>query len=80
MATLVIRDLDDEVKARLRVRAAERGRSMEAEAREILTSVVGGSRPPRALGSFIRDRFAAVGGADLPIPSRSDAARVTEVS
>jgi plasmid stability protein len=42
MATLVIRDLDDEVKARLRVQAAEHGRSMEAEARAILAAAVRG--------------------------------------
>jgi len=64
----------------LRVRAAERGRSMEAEVREILTSAVGGRRQPRGLGSVIRDRFAALGGVDLPIPSREDAPRVAEVS
>ncbi len=38
MATLVIRRLDDSVKARLRVRAAQNGRSMEEEARELLTA------------------------------------------
>ena len=36
MATLAIRDLDEEFRARLRVRAAQHGRSMEAEVREIL--------------------------------------------
>lgn len=38
MATLNIRNLSDEIHARLRVRAAKAGRSMEAEARAILTS------------------------------------------
>lgn len=38
MAMLNIRNLPDEVHARLRVRAAIAGRSMEAEAREILTA------------------------------------------
>jgi len=36
MASITIRRLDDSIKARLRVRAASRGRSMEQEAREIL--------------------------------------------
>ena len=40
MATLLIRNLDDSVRDKLRVRAAERGRSMEAEAREILSGAV----------------------------------------
>ena len=37
MATLTIRNLPEETRERLRVRAARRGRSMEAEARAILT-------------------------------------------
>ena len=37
MASLLIRGLDDSVKAALRVRAAHKGRSMEAEARLILS-------------------------------------------
>lgn len=40
MATLTVRDLDDSVRDRLRVRAAQHGRSMEAEARAILTEAV----------------------------------------
>ena len=40
MAVMTIRDLDDEVRDRLRVRAAQHGRSMEAEVRAILTSAV----------------------------------------
>jgi plasmid stability protein len=40
MATIMIRDLDDKVKQSLRVRAATNGRSMEAEARAILTTIV----------------------------------------
>ena len=40
MATLTIRNLPDEVHAKLRVRAARRGRSMEAEARRILAAAV----------------------------------------
>ena len=39
--TLTIRNLDKEVKQKLRIRAAENQRSMEAEAREILTHGVG---------------------------------------
>jgi len=37
MAILNIRNLSDEVHRRLRIRAARKGRSMEAEARAILT-------------------------------------------
>ncbi|TNF79190.1 MAG: Arc family DNA-binding protein [Gammaproteobacteria bacterium] len=42
MATLTIRNLPEEVRERLRVRAAMRGRSMEAEVRSILTEVTTG--------------------------------------
>ena len=36
MATMTIRNLDDDVKTRLRIRAARHGRSMEEEARGLL--------------------------------------------
>ena len=39
MATIVIRNLDETVKRKLQVRAALNGRSMEAEARELLTKL-----------------------------------------
>lgn len=79
MATLTIRDLDDDVKARLRIRAAEHGRSMEAEARELLAAaLLGPSMPPR-LGSFIRRQFADLGGVDLTIPGREDRAPAVDL-
>lgn len=71
MASITIRNLDDDVKRRLRVRAAEHGRSMEEEAREILREVVGIPTPPKNLGQAIHDRFAAIGGIDLIVPPRS---------
>jgi plasmid stability protein len=40
MAALSIRDLDDDVRDRLRARAARNGRSMEAEVRAILAAAV----------------------------------------
>jgi len=79
MATLVIRDLDDDVKARLRMQAAEHGRSMEAEARAILAAAVSGRRPVRGLGSHIRDQFAELRGVELDIPARSELARTVEL-
>lgn len=78
MATLTIRDLDDEVKARLRVRAAEHGRSMEAEARELLAAALVGPRMPQRLGSFIHQQFADLGGLELSIPSREEPARTVD--
>ena len=54
MASITIRNLDDDVKRRLRIRAAEHGRSMEEEAREILRHVVGEAKPSHDLAAAIR--------------------------
>ncbi len=68
MANLTIRNIDDETKKKLRLRAAVHGRSMEAEAREILSEAV--NAPSAAdLVQRIRERFAPY-GAELPIPER----------
>jgi antitoxin FitA len=71
VASITIRNLDDPLKARLRVRAAHHGRSMEEEARQILrAALMGESRPARDLGEAIRRRFAPYGGVDLPDEDR----------
>jgi antitoxin FitA len=71
MATLTIRQLDEKTKARLRVRAAHHGRSMEQEAREILRSALATMRPAKGdLTQAIRERFAAFGGIELELPKR----------
>ena len=71
MASITIRNLDDDVKTRLRVRAAEHHRSMEEEARIILRDAVNDSRTgPRNLAEFTRNCFASVGGVDLELPAR----------
>ncbi len=46
MATLTVRNLDDDVVRTLRIRAAEHGRSAEAEHREILRQALAPSREP----------------------------------
>jgi plasmid stability protein len=75
MASIVVRGLDDSVKQRLAAQAEEHGRSMEAEVRDILTRAA--SRPH--VGLALLEAARAVGGvADLPIPDRSDAARVVD--
>ena len=70
MASITIRNLDEGVKRRLRVRAAENGRSMEEEVRDILGRSVGPPPPPKDLGRAIHARFAALGGVDLELPER----------
>ena len=70
MATVTIRNVDAAVKERLRLRAARHGRSMEAEARMILSEAVAGDRdqPEPNLAEAIRRRFAPLGGVDLELP------------
>lgn len=70
MASITIRNLDDEIKQRLRVRAAEHGRSMEEEAREILRRAIGEDAPPRNLAAAIRARVASSDRVDLDLPAR----------
>lgn len=73
MATLTIRGLDDQVKEDLRLRAARNGRSMEAEAREILGRAVASSTRS-GLGTRLRERFRGV-DAEMEIPPRADLGR-----
>jgi len=70
LASITIRNLDDDLKLRLRIRAAEHGRSMEGEARDILLRVMAETPPPRNLAAAIRGRFAALGGVELELPPR----------
>jgi plasmid stability protein len=64
---MTIRNMDDNVKTRLRIRAAEHGRSMEEEAREILASaLIAEAKQTVGMGTAIRRRFAPLGGVDLP--------------
>jgi len=71
MASITVRNLDDDVKTRLRVRAAEHNRSMEEEVRIILRDAVTGRRAgPRNLAAFTRECFASVGGVEPELPPR----------
>lgn len=71
MASITVRNLDEGLKRRLRIRAAENGRSMEQEAREILRAALDGeTEPERGLGTAIHERFKPFGGVELEIPPR----------
>ena len=73
MASITIRQLPETTKRKLRIRAAQHGRSMEQEAREILKSELNkpdNVNPPKDLGKAIRDIFAPLGGVELEIPRR----------
>ena len=71
MASITVRNLDDGLKRRLRIRAAENGRSMEQEAREILRAALDeDAAPDRNLGKAIHELFKPFGGVELETPPR----------
>ncbi|UZR28750.1 FitA-like ribbon-helix-helix domain-containing protein [Methylococcus mesophilus] len=71
MATMTIRNIDDRLKARLRVLSAMHGRSMEDEARDILSTALS-AEPTRGrhLVDSIRARIEPLGGVELELPAR----------
>ena len=79
MATLTIRGLDNDTKARLRVSAARHGRSMEAEVRSILKEALPPHEASAGLGSRIHARFAGLGGVELDLPHRSEMPRAASL-
>jgi plasmid stability protein len=71
MATMTIRNIDDQLKARLRVQAALHGRSMEDEARNILrTALSAEPASGQSLVDAIRARIEPLGEVDLELPAR----------
>ena len=70
LASITIRNLDDDVKTRLRVRAAQHHRSMEEEARSILREAVGRKPSSRNLAEITRSYFGPDNGVDLELPPR----------
>lgn len=76
MAQLVVRGLEEDVKARLKKRASRNGRSMEEEARHILRGVLRDeSRAPAKLGSRMAARFRLEGLREALPELRGDTAR-----
>ena len=74
MSSITVRNLDEFVKAGLRLRAARHGFSVEQEVRQILRQAVA----PEAVGdvSFaerVHRRFVGLKADDLPIPARRPA-------
>ena len=71
MADITIRNLGDEVAARLRARAASGGRSVEEEARLILTEAIHRTpEPTKGLGTALHELFRPLGGVELELPPR----------
>ncbi|WP_437887626.1 FitA-like ribbon-helix-helix domain-containing protein [Phytobacter sp. V91] len=78
MATITIRNLDDELKASLRIAAALHGNSMEEEVRNILRQALQTPQPKGGLGSRINQRFRSIGGVELDI-ARPDLPRAADL-
>jgi plasmid stability protein len=71
VSSITIRNLEESVKRRLRMRAARHGRSMEEEARHILRAALAQkTERPMNLFEAIRRRIASMGGVELNIPAR----------
>ena len=73
MTTLTIRNLKEETKAKLRQQAAQKGHSMEEEARRILDRAVNqeAEQEEKGFATFVQEIVAEYGGFDLEIPPRS---------
>lgn len=81
MASISIRNLDDTLKDRLRVRAAKNRRSMENEAREILRTVLSEEPPTEMdLATAIQRRVRPFEEIDLEIPEREAIRRPPDFS
>jgi len=80
MSALSIRNLDESVKERLQLRAARHGRSMEAEARAIITEAVSESADSAGLFTTLLDQFGVLGGVDMELPGRTEPARAADIS
>ena len=71
MGYLTIRDLPEPVHQKLRVRAAQHGRSLQEEVRQILSRTVTGVTGPELLRLAER-HFGRTHGVDLELPPRTD--------
>lgn len=81
MASMTIRNLDDGLKQRLRIRAAAHGRSMEDEARDILRAALSTDEVrPSNLAAAMRARIAPLGGVTLELPPREATRDVPDFS
>lgn len=81
MSSLTVRNLDDSVKAGLRLRAARHGCSMEQEVRHILQQAIAAeSTPAPGFAELVQRRFSGLNAEDLPIPARQAARQPPELS
>ncbi|MGY4494084.1 FitA-like ribbon-helix-helix domain-containing protein [Pseudomonas sp. TE3610] len=78
MASITIRNIDDSLKALLRIEAANNNRSMEEQARVILRRALVKAPARGGLGSRIHSRFAQE-GVDLELSSRAEPPRGSDL-
>jgi plasmid stability protein len=78
MGTLTVRQLDERTHARLRGRAAQHGRSVEAEVRAILDAAV--DLPEENLLLALHAAMSHLGGIDLEVSPRTDQPRPVDLS
>lgn len=78
MATITIRNLNNETKSKLRQLAAQHGHSMEEEVRRILSRAVNQAEQ-KGLGTQISQQFEAIGGVELEITPRSTSRQATNL-
>jgi plasmid stability protein len=75
MAQLIVRNLEEAVKRRLKRRAERNGQSMEQEARDILIHALRDDTAPPLLGTLLASRFAGLGLDDSIPEHRGQEAR-----
>jgi plasmid stability protein len=80
MADAIIRNLYDDIKEHLRMRAASHGRSMESEIRAILVDAVTESDERRGMLVTLMNRIGDLGGVDLEVPARAALPRAADLS
>jgi antitoxin FitA len=71
MASITIRNLDERLKQKLRLRAATHLRSMEDEVRNILRAALAEEPKQQNLAASIKEHFKATGGVELELPPRA---------
>lgn len=81
MSSITVRNLDESIKAGLRLRAARHGWSMEQEVRNILQNTLAadsGSATGLEFALRINQRFKGLGADDLLLPDRQPARAVPD--
>jgi plasmid stability protein len=69
MGQILVRNIDDEVRRRLKLRAGKHGHSMEQEIRDILRDAVKDEEgPQKGLGTRIAERFRGLGLREKDFP------------